>query len=175
MTATSRSGTPVGRYVRGRRDLILNPITRWPYCATIPSPLPPPWSIEPCWTCKRPLTLVPMLPRPKAYRLRDLIDLLGSVYGIATSTLVLILIPSGMDAMTFAKAVTILLFVIGSLLVVDGLLSARTGIDRTLNVVRHGWTARLVGVFKAIAGMAALYLVSVGVALLSVAPSASAL
>jgi hypothetical protein len=97
-----------------------------------------------------------MLPRPKAYRFRDLIDLLGSIYGIATSTLVLILIPSGMDSMTFAKAVTILLSVIGSLLVVDGLLSARTGIDRTLNVVRHGWTARLVGVFKAIAGMAAL-------------------
>jgi len=43
-----------------------------------------------------------------------------------------------MDAKTFPKAVTILLFVVGSLLAVDGMLSYRTKIDRTWNVTRRG-------------------------------------
>jgi len=96
------------------------------------------------------------------YRLRNVIDLLGSVYGIATMLLVLSFAVSDMGPRTFAKGVTILLFIIGSLLLVDGGLSVKTAIDRTFQTTRHGVIARVLGVGKSIAGAMAMGLLTVG-------------
>lgn len=96
------------------------------------------------------------------YRLHNVIDLLGSIYGIATMLLVLSFVVSDMGPRTFAKGVTILLFIIGSLLLVDGGLSVKTAIDRTFQITRHGVIARVLGVGKSIAGAMAMGLLTVG-------------
>lgn len=96
------------------------------------------------------------------YRLCNVIDLLGSAYGIVTMILVASFVLSEMEARTFAKAVTILLFVIGSLLLADGALSMKTAIDRTWKVTRRGIVARLMGISKTLAGTLAIGLVFVG-------------
>lgn len=136
-----------------------------PCCSIEITALPSPWTIEPCGECKRPLALVRMIARTRAYKLRNVLDLVGSAYGIATMALVLAFVMSEMDVRTFAKAVTILLFVIGSLLIVDGVLSLRTRVDRTFNVTRRGVAAAMLGSGKLGAGMAAFILVATGLSL----------
>lgn len=139
--------------------------TRCPCCAAVVTTLPVMMTIEPCVYCNRPLTTVKALGRAGGYRLKNVLDLVGAAYGVATSILVIGFMLTEMDARTFAKAFTILLFVIGSLLLVDGFLSVRTKIDRTLNVIRCGVTAQMMGVGKAAAATIALLLVTVGIAL----------
>ena len=95
-------------------------------------------------------------------KLCNVIDLLGAAYGVVTMLLVASFVLSEMEARTFAKAVTILLFVIGTLLLVDGTLSVKTDIDRTWKITRHGLVARLLGVGKTLAGTLAIALVVVG-------------
>lgn len=143
-------------------ELIQRREVRCPCCSSIVATLPPPWSIEPCWRCSRPLTLVRMVRYPGLYQLRNVIDLIGSGYGIVTMLLVLSFVLSEMQPRTFAKAVTILLFVIGSLLLVDGALSVRTAIDRTWKVTRYGSRARMLGGAKIAAGGLATGLVVIG-------------
>jgi hypothetical protein len=58
------------------------------------------------------------------------IDLIGSGYGIVTMLVVLSFVLSVVQPRMSAKAVTILLFIIGSLLSVGGALSLITAIDR---------------------------------------------
>jgi hypothetical protein len=101
----------------------------------------------------------------RLYRLCNVIDLIGAIYGIATSLLIMTFVVFDMDVKTFAKAVTILLFVVGSLLVVDGSLSIKTAIDRTWNITRHGRVARLMGMAKTLAGAIAIGLVTIGLQL----------
>jgi hypothetical protein len=98
----------------------------------------------------------------RPYRLCNVIDLFGSAYGVVTMLLVASFVLSEMEARTFAKAVTILLFVIGSLLLVDGALSMKTAIDRTWKITRRGLLARLLGMGKTLAGTLAIGLVFVG-------------
>jgi hypothetical protein len=98
----------------------------------------------------------------RLYKLRNVIDVLGSAYGVVTMLLVASFVMSEMDARTFAKAVTILLFVIGSLLLVDGALSVKTAIDSTWKITRRGIVARLLGMGKTLAGTLAIGLVFVG-------------
>ena len=106
-----------------------------------------------------------MVGRQRQYRLCNVLDLIGAIYGISTSLLIMIFIIFDMDAKTFAKAVTILLFVVGSLLAVDGTLSYRTGIDRTWNVTRRGSVAMLMGLCKLASAAFGLLLVVIGVGL----------
>jgi hypothetical protein len=123
---------------------------------------PAPWTIEPCLSCRRPLTVMRSLGATRLYKLRNVIDVLGSAYGVVTMLLVASFVMSEMDARTFAKAVTILLFVIGSLLLVDGALSVKTAIDSTWKITRRGIVARLLGMGKTLAGTLAIGLVFVG-------------
>jgi len=81
-----------------------------------------------------------------------------------TILLVLSFVLSEMDLLTFVKAVTILMFVIESLLLVDGALSVKTAIDRTWLTKRHGPVARTLGLGKTFAGMVAIGLVFIGLA-----------
>jgi len=101
----------------------------------------------------------------RAYRLANLLELIGSGYGVATSILVIAFVLSGMDVRTFAKGVTILMFVIGSVLLVDGTLSTRTAIDRSWRRLRFGATARVIGAGKLAAGLVAMSLTVIGLSL----------
>jgi len=101
----------------------------------------------------------------RSYCISNLLDLVGSAYGIATCLAVIVFALSGMDTRGFAKCVTVLLFVIGSLLLVDGTLSVRTKIDRTWGITRTGLAACVIGLSKIGAGVAALLLVAVGISL----------
>ena len=103
-----------------------------------------------------------MVKRPKRYQLRNVLDLAGSIYGIVTMLLVLSFVLSEMEPRTFAKAVTLLMFVIGSLLLVDGTLSVRTAVDRTWLTTRYGLVARALGMGKTVAGAMAIGLVLLG-------------
>lgn len=162
MATTSRVEPALIALTGRASELIQKREVRCPCCSSIVVTLPPLWSIEPCWRCSRPLTLVRMVRHPGLYRLRNVIDLIGSGYGIVTMLLVLSFVLSEMQPRTFAKAVTILLFVIGSLLLVDGALSVRTAIDRTWKVTRYGPRARMLGAAKFAAGGLATGLVVIG-------------
>ncbi len=106
--------------------------------------------------------LVRFIRRPKHYRLCNVIDLVSSAYGLVTMLIVLYFVLSEMNPRTFAKAVTILLFAIGSLLLVDGALSVRTAIDRTWQTTSSGLVARALGIVKTMSGVIGIALVMVG-------------
>lgn len=142
--------------------LIPNPGVRCPCCGDIVQRLPALRTIEPCQRCRRPLTLVRIVRRPKHYRLCNVIDLVSSAYGLVTMLIVLSFVLSEMNPRTFAKAVTVLLFAIGSLLLVDGALSMRTAIDRTWQTTSSGLVARALGFIKTISGVIGIALVMVG-------------
>lgn len=165
MSTTSRAGAAYNAKASKQLNLILEPDIRCPCCANILARPPLPWSIEPCEWCWRPLALVRATGRPKRYRLRNVIDLGGSAYGIMTMTLVMWFVLSDMDARSFAKAVTVLMFVVGSILLIDGALSLKTAIDRTFRTTIYGIVARALGVAKATAGAFAIILVAVGLSL----------
>jgi hypothetical protein len=165
MTTTSNLKRTSNFTFDDRLPLVRRPDARCPCCGAVVATLPRRLSIDSCATCKRPLTLLRMAGRQRLYRLCNVIDLIGAIYGIATSILIMTLIVFDMDAKTFAKAVTILLFVVGSLLAVDGTLSYRTGIDRTWNVTRRGSVATLIGVCKIVSAAFGLCLVAIGVGL----------
>lgn len=116
----------------------------------------------PCWRCSRPLTLVRMVRHPSLYRLRNVIGLIGSGYGIVTMLVVLSFVLSEVQPRMSAKGVTILLFIIGSLLLIDGALSLRTAIDRTWLTTRYGLLARILGLGKTAAGVMAIGLAPFG-------------
>lgn len=147
------------------RDVLLRRGSNCPCCGTILTALPSPWTIEPCRDCKRPLVVIRPIARRRMIHVRNLLDLIGSAYGIATIGFVLAFVSSEMEARGFVKTVTILLFVIGSLLMVDGTLAMRTGIDRTFNIPRRGLVAKLLGGGKVAAGLAAFVLVGTGVSI----------
>lgn len=94
-----------------------------------------------------------------------LLDAGASFYGIATVCLVVAFAAAPTSGREFVKAFTLMLFVIGSVLAVDGILAVRTGIDRTWSIRRIGRPARLLGVAKVLAATAALMLVIIGILL----------
>lgn len=165
MTTTSSSHPDAKLQVGRLPHRIDLPRLRCPCCEQIVSPLPALHSIEPCRTCRRPLALVRTMLLQRAYRLANLLELIGSGYGVATSILVIAFVLSGMDVRTFAKGVTILMFVIGSVLLVDGTLSTRTAINRSWRRLRFGATARVIGAGKLAAGLVAMSLTVIGLSL----------
>lgn len=165
MATTNRAGAAYNAKASKQLDLILNPDIRCPCCANSVARPPRPWTIEPCQWCCRPLALVRSPGGIKRYRLCNVIDLAGSAYGIMTMTLVMWFVLSDMDARSFAKAVTVLMFVVGSILLIDGALSIKTAIDRTWRTTIYGFVARTFGVAKSTAGTFAIILVAVGLSL----------
>lgn len=151
--------TDIDRRLTGQLDM------KCPCCGIRLTGYPAAWNIEPCFSCRRPLAMIQTLSARRTYRLCNVIDLVGSAYGVVTTLLVASFVLSEMDAKTFAKAVTILLFVIGSLLLVDGSLSMKTAIDRTWKITRRGIAARLLGMCKTLGGTLAIGLVFVGLSL----------
>ena len=122
--------------------------------------------IEPCRRCERPLVLVKSAmdwngPR----RLRNLFDLVSAGYGIATVVLVAVFALTNLGPVGFSRAFAVLLFVIGPLLIVDGVLSLRTKIDRTWGRLRQGAAASAIAVGKVVSGSIALAMVWIGLTL----------
>jgi len=104
--------------------------------------------------------------RPSApIRLHSLLALATSAYGIAMVALVVAFAFSDMTPLRFVSLLSVLLFVIGSALLVDGALSARTRIDVTWHRRRTGKQATLMGLGKAASGALAMTLTLVGLGL----------
>lgn len=137
-----------------------------PYCAeTVHSWHQGAW-IEPCDRCKRPIVLLRSpLDWNGPLRMRGLLDVASTAYGFATVVLVVTFVISDMSAITFAKALTLLLFVIGSILCVDGGLGLRSRIDRTWKALRFGRVAVWFSAAKIACGVTAMLLVTVGLGL----------
>ena len=76
--------------------------------------------------------------QPRRLLMSGLLDAGASLYGIATVCLVAAFAISPSSGREFVKAFTLMLFVIGSVLAVDGILAVRTGIDRTWSTRRKG-------------------------------------
>jgi len=136
------------------------------YCDRGFTAWPPRAPVEPCHICRRP-TMFLAIPwtRPRRLLVSGLLDAGASFYGIATVCLVVAFAIAPTSGRDFVKAFTVLLFVIGSVLAVDGILAVRTGIDRTWSVRRTGRPARFLGVAKVLTSAAALLLVMVGILL----------
>lgn len=134
-----------------------------PYCTlSIASQMTGEW-IEPCQQCRRPIVALalPFDPTPRV-RLYSLFGAAMSLYGVATIGMLFVFLASQMPASTFARVFSLLLFIIGSVLLVDGSLATRTTIDRTWGVIRRGSAALWMGIAKILAGVLALLLTTIG-------------
>ena len=139
---------------------------RCPYCSRPILSWPTGATVESCWSCNRPLVRVNrLLGRSGGLEPRSLLDLISTVYGVSVVILVFTFAFTGMDARTFAKLFSVLLFVTGSVLAVDGVLALRTGLDCTWKRLRSGRPARLLGAGKIAAGAVAMLLLAVGLSL----------
>lgn len=98
-------------------------------------------------------------------RLRGLLDFGFTLYGLATLALVLLLAITNMPLRTFMHLFSVLLFVVGTLLAVDGFFGLRTGLDRTGKRLRSGGAARLLGFLKIAGGILAALVMVVGISL----------
>ena len=133
--------------------------------------------IESCSTCGRPLVLVrrfypavapelrSMLFKPKPPRLRSLIHLASGLYGLLMIALVASFALGWLEAVTFVRWLSILLFLVGSILCLDGALAIRSRLDVTMGKVRRDLAASLLGGAKIAAGALALLLVPIGLTL----------
>lgn len=165
MTTSNNPEPALGPLAPWRTELIRLPVVKCPCCGTVVNTVPRPLSIEPCEMCRRPLALIPIMPWRHTYRLYNVLDLVGRLHGVGTLILVLGFAFSNMTALAFAKAFTILLFIIGSILITDGVIGWRTAIDRSWNFIRRGSSARLYAAGKIVSGTAGLVLTTLGLCL----------
>ena len=129
-------------------------------------PFPAGSRIEPCRTCRRPMVLLrPLVGSLDPGRVRGLFDLAGAVTGILMMVLISAFVLTSMSPLRFSKWLTILIFAMGSVLAVDGILSIRTGIDKTWHRRRRGRPARMLGGAKIAGAVYALLMVVIGVTL----------
>lgn len=148
------------------RPPLHNPSPACPCCGDEVRPWPPLTPLEPCMACKRPILVIPLpATLPRRVLVTGLLEAGSSLYGIATVCLMVAFVVSPGTGREFVKAFTLILFVIASVLAVDGTLGIRSGIDRTWRGVRRGTPARLLGVGKLCAAAAAWVLVLIGVTL----------
>lgn len=128
-------------------------LTRWPANAPITG----------CTRCRRPMVLLrPLRRQSGARRVFGLLQCGYALYGIATIALVAAFIFLPMPPRTFARQFAVLLFIIGSVLITDGVLGIRAQIDRLADQVRTGRTAIAIGSFRVGAGILALLLCAYG-------------
>lgn len=165
MTMNNNPHAAVSSLVNWQKGTHRLPAVKCPCCGAVVRSLPAPLSIEPCQLCKRPLAMIQMMPGRKTYRLYNVLDLVGRFHGVGTLILVFAFAISNMTALAFAKAFTVLLFVIASLLLTDGVIGLKAGIDRSWNVTRWGSPARVYAAGKVLSGIVALVLTTIGLCL----------
>lgn len=143
-----------------------SPLPCCAYCSMPMQSWPSDALIEPCPACKRPMTIARSpLEHPSQVRIRSVLGVASACYGVAVVLLIATFALTQMEARQFVKLFTLLLFVIGSVLAVDGVLALRTGIDRTWERKRSGRSAKIMGLGKLAASAVATLLVTVGVTL----------
>ena len=98
-------------------------------------------------------------------RLRSLLGVGFTVYGIATLALVAVFAFAPISARAFMHLFSVLLFVAGTLLGADGILGLRTGLDRTGKRVLTGKAAYIMASLKIAAGTFGMILLAMGLAL----------
>ena len=120
--------------------------------------------IEGCRQCRRPMVLLRYpLPWRSPLRLLGLFDLASKLQAYATITIGALFALGALSLLGLVKAIAILLYVMGSILLVDGSLGIVSGIDRTWSHVRYGTAAKAMAAGKIIAGSLAFLLTIVGV------------
>jgi hypothetical protein len=103
------------------------------------------------------------LPWRSPLRLLGLFDLASKLQAYATITIGALFALGALSLLGLVKAIAILLYVMGSILLVDGALGIVSGIDRTWSQVRYGTAAKAMAAGKIIAGSLAFLLTIVGV------------
>lgn len=98
--------------------------------------------VEACRRCER---LIVLIQSPFDWQgplpVRSLIDIGSGACCVAVLLLVTLFVLAGLTAITFADALTSLLFVLGSFLYPDDGLGVRIQVDRTWNRLRFGTAA----------------------------------
>ncbi len=143
--------------------------TRLPQCPYCKEPVRS-WRrgswIDPCTNCRRPIVLIRSpFDWNGPLRLRGLLDVAHTVYGIATVILVVSFALMQFSALHFVKMFTLLLFIQGSILITDGVLGALSRIDRTMGKLRSGRAAFTYAIGKIACGLCALALTAIGAVL----------
>lgn len=94
--------------------------------------------------------------------LLGLFDLASKLQAYTTITVGTLFALGVMSLLGLVKAIAILLYVMGSILIVDGALGIVSGIDRTWSQVRYAGPAKAMASGKIIAGSLAFMLTIVG-------------
>lgn len=116
-----------------------------------------------CRQCRRPMVLLRYpLPWRSPLRLLGLFDLASKLQAYATITIGALFALGALSLLSLVKAIAILLYVMGSILLVDGALGIVLGIDRTWSQVRYASPAKAMASGKIIAGSLAFMLTIVG-------------
>ncbi|WP_333574072.1 hypothetical protein [Sphingomonas sp.] len=137
-----------------------------PYCRNILFQNLKRHKVRGCLTCKRPIVIARNpLGRQRLYRIYSVLDVGMSLYALFTMALLGFYLLTGHGVAGFVKAFSIALFIVGSVLCVDGALALRTARDKTWAKQRRGVAARTFGGGKVVAGLVAFFMVFVGVSL----------
>ncbi len=135
-----------------------------PYCRNILFQNLKRHKVRCCLTCKRPIVIARSpVGRPRLYRIYSVLDVGMTLYALLTIALIAFFVLTGHGINGFVKGFSIALFIVGSVLCVDGLLAIRTARDKTWGRQRRGAAARTLGVGKVAAGAFAFFMVFVGV------------
>ncbi|MET3726042.1 hypothetical protein [Sphingomonas trueperi] len=137
-----------------------------PYCKNILFQNLKRHKVRGCLTCKRPLVIARSpFGRPRLYRIYSVLDVGMLVYALLTMALIAFFALTGHGVTGFVKGFSIALFIVGSVLCVDGVLAVRTARDKTWGKQRRGISARTIGAGKVITGLIAFFMTFVGVTL----------
>lgn len=137
-----------------------------PYCRQALAKWPLGEPVEACERCCRPIVALPLPGSRRRFVLViGALQAASTAYGIATIGLVTASIITDIPTLTFIRTFALLLFVIASVLTVDGILALRTRFDRSWNVSSVGVRAIIVGAMKCVSGLAAFWLCAVGLSL----------
>ncbi|MGF7151950.1 hypothetical protein FHS96_005618 [Sphingomonas zeicaulis] len=104
------------------------------------------------------IRLRPLLGRGGTARIVGLLQCGYAAHGLATITLVAAFLILPMPARTFARQFAILLFIIGSVMIVDGAIGIRTRIDHVADRLRTGRAALVAATLRFSGGTIAMML-----------------
>jgi len=137
-----------------------------PYCGSILFQNLKRHKVRGCFTCKRPLVIARgPFGRPRLYRIYSVLDVGMTLYALLTTALIGFFALTGQGVTGFVKGFSIALFVVGSVLCVDGVLAIRSARDKTWGRQRRGVAARMLGACKIATGVLAFFMVFAGVTL----------
>jgi hypothetical protein len=129
-------------------------LPRCPYCSSILRFWPEKAPVHGCETCLRPLAIIPTgYCQPRIYRIYTLFDLAKYTTALIAFTIIAGLAFNSFSERTLILMTVMVFFVHGSMDLADGLLSLRTGIDRTWQKLSAARAAKVYGLLKTIAGI----------------------